>query len=70
MTRVKSSNIAGVDYDQAHRILIVRFTNDTIYRYWDVPQARYAGLLRAKSKGKYFAKHIKLAHKYKKLDDA
>ena len=70
MTKVKSSNIAGVDYDQKKRKLIIHFTTGSRYEYSEVPLTRYSGLLRAKSKGRYFAKHIKSAHKYEKLEDA
>jgi hypothetical protein len=36
----------------------VMFTSGSIYRYFDVPEFLYRGLMLAKSKGAYFAKRI------------
>ena len=56
---VTSSNLRSVGYDQATSTLEVEFRHGGIYQYFDVPEARYEGLMSAYSKGSYFDTFIK-----------
>lgn len=58
-TPVKSSNIASVGYDSASRTLEVEFKTGQVYSYADVPPSIPLSLMRAKSKGQYFAASVK-----------
>lgn len=67
MPKVKSSNLAHVEYDAAAKELIVEFTDGSKYAYEDVPSAKYSNLMTAPSKGEYFYARIRGMHKYTKL---
>ena len=54
-----SSVILRYDYDPAHRRLDIAFLSGQAYRYFNVPEAVYQGLIQAKSKGRYFQDHIR-----------
>ena len=51
---VESSNLEWVGYDEQKRDLYIGFKNKTVYRYYNVPQDIFDGLLKAGSKGRYF----------------
>lgn len=60
MTDVESSNLAAVAYDSGSQELYIRFHyNNMVYRYDDVPDEIYKGLMSASSKGQYFAFNIR-----------
>lgn len=59
MTEVKSSNISHIGYDEATKVLKVRFKAGGEYHYFDVPKEQYDALMSAKSIGSYFAKNVK-----------
>lgn len=59
MTPLKSSVIAGADYDEATQILTVNFQNGTTYRYTDVPREVFRDLTLAESAGKFFIDNIR-----------
>ncbi len=54
---VSSSNLSTVAYE--NNTLEIRFKNNTLYRYYHVPEYIYLGLINATSKGGYHAKYIK-----------
>jgi len=57
---VKSTDIATVGYDEAQKVLEVKFRRgDKIYIYKNVPKVVYDGILKAPSAGAYFAAHVK-----------
>ncbi|MBC8236267.1 KTSC domain-containing protein [bacterium] len=58
-TYVASSNIRSIGYDTENKILEVEFHNGSIYQYYNVPQNRYEGLMKAGSKGIYLDTFIK-----------
>lgn len=58
-TKVESSNIASIGYDQASRTLVVEFMSGQIYSYHPVTPAGYESLRAADSVGAHFAKHFK-----------
>lgn len=66
---VSSSNLHSVGYDPEAEVLEIAFKGKdrkkrSSYRYSDVPQSVYKGLMRAKSKGKYFNKKIRMEYPY------
>lgn len=62
---VSSSNLSSVAYDSG--TLEIQFKNGRYYRYFNVPESVYLGLLTAPSKGRYFHRHIKTAYPYTPL---
>lgn len=56
---VLSSDIASIGYNSMSHILEVEFLNGSIYRYYNVPEALYEGLMAADSHGKYLNEYIK-----------
>ena len=58
-TPISSSNLRSVGYDPSTSTLEVEFRHGGIYQYFDVPEARYEGLMSAYSKGSYFDTFIK-----------
>jgi len=51
--------IAGTAYDPGNQELQVKFTNGTIWKYFDVPESAHVSMLLAESIGKFYAKEIK-----------
>lgn len=56
---VQSSALRSVGYDPDARVLEIEFVSGTCYRYFDVPEAFYAGLMTAASHGEFFTAHIR-----------
>ena len=56
---VDSSGIQTIGYDPVKKILEVEFINDSVYRYLNVPEVMYLGLMKASSKGAFFNKKIR-----------
>jgi hypothetical protein len=56
---VTSSNIKTIGHDKKEKVLEVTFHSGSEYMYKDVPRSLYNRLLKAKSPGKFFNKHIK-----------
>ena len=54
---VDSSDIAAIAYHEP--VLWVKFKNDAVYEYADVPEGVYVGFVDAASKGKFFHGNIK-----------
>ena len=57
-TKVESSNVAAVGFDRESGILEVEYTNGTIYQYPNTKPDAYAGLMGAKSKGRYLHQYF------------
>jgi len=67
-TRVRSSNLASVGYDETNETLEIEFNNGGVYLYLDVPSSVYAGLMSASSHGAYFDSNIKKAgYRFRKI---
>jgi hypothetical protein len=64
---VKSSNIRSVGYDKTVLILEIEFATGSVYRYANVPDAVYTGLMAAPSKGRFFAARIKDRYRCTKI---
>lgn len=62
-TKVTSSNLAEVGYEDVDGTLHVRFVGgEGVHRYSNVPSALYQKLLAAPSVGSFFAKEIRGKH--------
>ena len=64
-TRVESSNIATVGYDEEQQIMEIVFRDGRVYHFLEVPHERVLSLLRAESKGRFFNSEIKPAYDYR-----
>ena len=64
---VVSSDLESAGYDPGLRVLEVKFRRGGLYRYFDVPQEEYDGLMAAESHGKYLAARIKGRYMYAKV---
>ena len=67
MVFVLSTAIEAIGYDQRRRELHVRFRETGTYVYSDVPEAVYAGFLRADSKGSYVNDLVKPYYAWREL---
>lgn len=56
---VSSSNIHSVGYEAESQTLEVEFHHGGIYRYANVPENVYQGLMQAGSIGSYFNRNIR-----------
>ena len=63
ITRVASSVIAEVRYDDERNLLEVHFHNGRVYRYLDVPPDEHEALIHADSVGRYFNQEIRTRYK-------
>lgn len=61
---LKSSNIKAVGHDKKDKALEVHFHSGGEYKYSDVPASLFYRLLKVKSPGKFFHKHIRNDDKY------
>lgn len=64
---VASSQIKRVAWQ--NDVLVVTFTNGSVYAYQDVPYETYKELVEADSVGHYLNESIKYNYEYKKLTD-
>lgn len=66
---VASTNLASVGYAPERRLLHVEFIGGRVYEYAGVPASLHDGLMRAASKGTFFARHIRPAgFAYRRVD--
>ncbi len=56
---VTSSAIASIGYEESSGTLEIEFRTGTVYRYENVPENVYQGLVTASSKGLYFDQHVR-----------
>ena len=66
-TKVQSSNVAEIGYNQATMTLEVLFHNGSIYHYFGVPKMVFNQFLQADSKGGFLHREIKNRYRYTKL---
>ncbi|MGM0397605.1 MAG: KTSC domain-containing protein [Halobacteriota archaeon] len=64
---VESSIIESVGYDPDEGILEIEFKEGGLYRYLDVPESVYAGLMAVDSHGSYHAEHIKHSYPFERV---
>ena len=58
---VQSEALCSIGYDFDTQVLEIEFVGGTLYRYFEVPDYLYLGLMEAGSRGEYFARHIRNA---------
>ena len=58
-TKVESTTLWALAYDDAREILQLEFRSRAIYHYYGVPSAVHEALLGAPSKGSYFNRAIR-----------
>ncbi len=63
-----STAIRQLSYDEATRTLFVTFIDGDLYAYFEVPGATYAAFRAARSKGGFFAKHIRPKYGWRKVE--
>lgn len=63
----ESSSIAGFEYVEERRMLIVEFKSGARYNYFDVPAAIYEGMKAASSRGQFHAKNVVNKYRYAKV---
>lgn len=66
--KIKSSNLASVGYDPANKFLDVEFVKGGLYRYYDVPDDKFKGMMSSESHGKYFSAEIKNTYNSEKIN--
>jgi hypothetical protein len=59
MTKVDSSMISAVGYDEDSRELLVEFSNGSVYGYKNVPQPVFVDMVNSASAGKFFKQNVK-----------
>ncbi|WP_375753585.1 KTSC domain-containing protein [Vibrio sp. HN007] len=65
---VESSSLKSAGYSNSTEILDVEFVSDgSVYRYYQVPESEYRGLIEAESHGRYFYFNIRSKYSYRKL---
>jgi len=64
-----STVIKHFDYDEDNRILTIVFRTGAVYTYGDVPEEVYVGFRQARSKGRYFNKHISGMFPFERVDN-
>ena len=64
---VSSSSIKSVGYDADAKILEVELRNGGIYQYFQVSGEEHEALITAVSIGRYYAKFIKTAHRFRRV---
>ena len=64
---VKSRDLALIGYDHETSTLEVVFRAGGVYRYQQVPESVYHGLMTAPSHGTFFQKHIKTQYTFTKV---
>lgn len=65
-TPVQSSLLASIGYS-IDATLELEFRSGAIYRYFEVPQAVFEGLIAAESKGAYFNRNVRSRFRYNRL---
>lgn len=58
---VNSSILTSVGYNANKRILEIEFRSGGIYKYHNIPESVYQGLMKADSFYQYFERNIKMA---------
>ncbi len=66
-TKVQSSNIDSIAYDEATKTAYVKFNNGSSHSYADVPKDLFEQFSSAESKGSFFNESIKNSFTASKL---
>ena len=68
MHPVNSSNVAYLGYDKDNQIVYVRFLNQSLYIYRNVPETEYEALDNAPSIGSYLHRNFKNVYPYERIE--
>lgn len=68
MIKVNSSTIDSIGYDSSSAVLTVKFKNNSVYEYLDVPKYVYDSIMESDSVGKAVNSELKGAYDYRKID--
>ena len=63
----KTSTIVAVAYIEDEETLSIRFNDNSVYEYFDVPEEIYEDLLESLNTKQYFMQNIKGKFKYEKV---
>ena len=67
-TRVNSSNISSIGYEEQSQTLEIEFNTGNVYQYYGVPPQVNQQLMNAASHGLFFSSNIKQGgYTYKKI---
>ena len=58
-TKVNSSNIDSIGYDENNKVLEIEFKSGGVYQYANVPKDIFVALIKASSHGNFFHARIK-----------
>lgn len=64
---VSSSNLRSVGYLKKKRLLEIMFKHGGVYQYRNVPPDIHAGLMNARSHGRYHWRHVRTSFPYSKV---
>ena len=67
-TKIKSSMMVEMEYNEEQQELLVEFTNGDRYKYSEVDEETIEEWLEASSQGKFFCKHIQYQFEYEKVE--
>jgi hypothetical protein len=67
LTKVDSTMLYAVGYDEEAQILEVVFRTGGIYRYFHISRELYEGLMSAESKGQYMHAHVIGYYPYERI---
>ena len=65
--RIDSSMMRAVGYGAWCHVLEVEFRTGAVYRYFDIPETEFVGLLAAPSKGRYFHDRIAAVYPHRRV---
>jgi hypothetical protein len=68
MIPVVSSNLSEIGYDETTRTAYIRFTNNTLYVYRDVPPQEFESFRNAPSLGSYLHRNFKNVYPYERIE--
>lgn len=68
MKPVTSSNVDSIGYNDDTQELCVRFLNNSLYVYKNVPKIEYEGLENAPSIGSYIHRNLKNVYPYERIE--
>ena len=68
MTPVASSNVDSIGYDENTQELYVRFLNNSLYVYKNVPKIEFEGMKDAPSIGSYIHRNLKNVYAYERVE--
>lgn len=63
---LRSSHIVSTGYNQSTRMLYIKFSGNSIYRYYDVPVEVFEAFLDAPSHGRFGHRYIYLKYHYER----